>query len=344
VRIIAKFFGLVFAACLLVVANEPADAQTPLRSVSTLPGWQQDNLIDWLAAWNRSCQLEPWKGQTERLRDAWKAACRSTRHKTSVSSEWLARNFHVKHLEDKAFVTGYFEPEIKGSREKQAEFPVPLYGMPKNPESIALSRKQIEAGGLNALGLELVWLSNPIDAFFFHIQGSGRVRFADGTSLALGYAGNNGHPYYAIGQDLIASGAISRSAISMQTIAAWLRSHPEAAPEMMQRNPRYIYFKVQAAGYPVGAQGAILVPARSLAVDPKHIPYGLPVWLDVDHPDPASDKRLRRLVIAQDTGGAIRGPGRADLFWGAGDRAAELAGRMRSKGRLYVLWPGRTDP
>jgi membrane-bound lytic murein transglycosylase A len=344
VSFLSKLVVLVLLLGTVGLTAVRAETNSVPDSVGALPGWANDDLSGWLTAWKRSCQQRPWNTAGTVDRKAWEAACRDAMHRKTVTAEWVARYFHVKRFADDAFVTGYFEPTVPGSKQKSREFSVPLYRMPKTAEHVSLPRSAIDAGGLDGLGLELVWLSDAVNAFFFHIQGSGRVQFADGSSLGLAYAGNNGQAYYAIGRDLVARGEISRDAVSMQTIAAWLRSHPRDAKALMHRNPRYIYFHVRPGESPLGAQGAALTPERSLAVDPRFIPYGLPVWLDVEHPDGQPNTRLRKLVVAQDTGAAIKGDNRADFFWGAGDRAAALAGRMQSRGHLYVLWPRLAKP
>jgi len=199
-------------------------------------------------------------------------------------------------------------------------------------------RKAIVEGALDPRNLEIVWVDDPVDAFFLQIQGSGRVTLEDGRVMRLGYAGQNGHPYVAIGRELIARGALTRETVSMQSIRAWLAANPAEAAALMNANPSYVFFRELPGDGPVGAQGAALTPLRSLAVDRRFVPLGTPVWLDAEHPDPGT-ARLRRLVVAQDVGGAIRGPVRGDLFWGHGDAAADLAGRMKSPGRYYLLLP-----
>lgn len=271
---------------------------------------------------------------------SWQDACKAAVAADTVDAAWLARHFTISPVTDEALVTGYFEPAVAGARQPSAAYPVPIHRPPTASSPLRrLPRAAIEAGGLDGQGLELLWLADPVDAFFLHIQGSGQVRFPDGSTRRVGYAGDNGQPYRAIGRDLVEAGYIQRDEVSMQTIAAWLRAHPEAGVAMMQRNPRYIFFQMLDGEGPVGAQGVVLEPEHSLAVDPEYIPYGLPVWVDVEHPEAGAGRRLQRLTVAQDTGSAIKGPARADYFWGAGARAADLAGRMKSRGRLYVLLP-----
>ncbi|QYU68562.1 MltA domain-containing protein [Leptolyngbya sp. 15MV] len=202
-------------------------------------------------------------------------------------------------------------------------------------------RAGIVAGGLDGRAPIIAWVDSRVDAFFLEIQGSGRVRLPDGGLLRVGYAGWNGHPYWAIGRGLLERGVLTRETISMQAIRAWLIGAPSTeALALMARNPSYGFFRrVDLADDegPIGALGVPLVPMRALAVDRAHVPFGLPVW--VDGQDPITGAPLRRLTVAKDTGGAIRGTARADLFTGWGAEAAERAGRMRDPARLWVLLP-----
>ncbi len=264
--------------------------------------------------------------------------------------------------------TGYYEAHLNGARKPDNTYRFPLYRRPADLISVDLGkfrdamkgeriagsvvdgrlvpyadRNAITRGALKRRGLELLWVDSAVDAFFLHIQGSGRVSMSDGAVVRVGYAGANGRPYRAIGRDLIKSGAIPADRISMQTIRAWLAAHPNQAQEMMGRNRSYIFFRTLQGDGPIGALGVALVPGRSLAVDRRFIPLGLPVWLDATDPMSAATP-LRRLLVAQDTGGAIRGPVRGDMFWGHGAAAAARAGRMKSRGRYYLLLPRRPHP
>ncbi|HJO71668.1 MAG TPA: murein transglycosylase A [Rhodospirillales bacterium] len=267
--------------------------------------------------------------------------------------------------------TGYYEAELRGSRTRRGPYQVPIYSRPGDLVSIDLgrfrqdwegqhiagrvvvgqlvpmeSRAEIENGALAGRGLEILWVDDPIDAFFLHVQGSGRIAMEDGAIVRLGFAGRNGHPYRAIGRDLVERGIIPRDCISMQSIRAWLKAHPRQGARLMASNPSFIFFRVVEGDGPTGAtgaQGVALTPGRSLAVDRRFVPLGVPVWLDTTDPVDAS-RPLRRLVVAQDTGGAIRGPVRGDLFWGFGAAAAERAGLMKQKGRYYLLLPKGTKP
>lgn len=271
------------------------------------------------------------------------------------------------HHEETGLFTGYYEPLLEGSRKREGPYQVPLYRRPPELVMVDLGqfrdelagqriagevedgnlrpyadRAEIEEGALEGRGLEIAWVNDPVDAFFLQIQGSGRIRLAEGGEVRAGYAAQNGHPYFAIGKDLIERGAIPREKISMQSIRRWLEENPEEAVAVMRKNASYVFFEEQKGEGPLGAEGVPLTPGRSLAVDRKHIPLGVPIWLDGAMPgaqEGAADRPLRRLLVAQDTGGAIRGPVRGDVFWGHGEYAADVAGRMKHPGRLWLLLP-----
>ena len=191
---------------------------------------------------------------------------------------------------------------------------------------------------LSGKGLELVWVDDPVDAFFLQIQGSGLIRLPSGKILRVGYAGKNGQPYFAIGRDLVARGALTTENVSLQTIRAWLAANPAEAQAVMNKNQSYVFFRAITGAGPIGAQGVPLTAGHSLAVDRRYIPLGAPLWLDTADPL-VPGAPLRRLVIAQDTGGAIKGVVRGDFFWGSGDRARNGAGKMKEPGRFYILLP-----
>lgn len=259
--------------------------------------------------------------------------------------------------------TGYFEPELVGRRTRDAVFTVPVYRRPSDLVMVDLGqfrdsfkgeriagrvidgrlrpfedRAEIDAGALAGRGLEIAWVHDPVALFFLHIQGSGRIALEDGSILRIGYDGHNGHSYVAIGRVLVAEGALDRESVSLQSIRGWLQANPDRAAEIMARNPSYIFFRELTDAGPLGAMGVALTPGHSLAIDRRFMPLGAPVWLDAEDPLDAS-RRLRRLMVAQDTGGAIRGPVRGDVFWGPGTEAEERAGRMKSRGRYWLLLP-----
>ena len=263
--------------------------------------------------------------------------------------------------------TGYFEPLLHGSRRRSERYSVPLYTQPSDLVMVDLGRfrddlrgrrvagrvqggslqpyddrEAIASGSLAGRGLELIWVDDAIDAFFLHIQGSGRVALDDGSVFRVGYAAQNGHPYHAIGRTLVDWGELTLEEVSLQSIDAWLREHPDRADEVMATNDSYVFFREIRGEGPIGAQGVALTPERSLAVDRQHVPLGVPVWLDAMVPAAAAaapDERRQWLLVAQDTGGAIRGAVRGDVFWGAGERARAVAGRMAHRGRYWALVP-----
>ena len=270
-------------------------------------------------------------------------------------------------LGHRGLLTGYYEPLLHGSRRRGGPFRTPLLAAPRDVVSVDLGRFRaelagkkiagrlvgstlepyfdraaIDGGALAGRGLELVWVDDAVDAFFLHIQGSGRVALDDGSVLRLGYAAQNGHPYVAIGKLLVERGELVRSAVSMGAIRDWLAAHPGEAGAVLAANPSYVFFRELGDRNAVGSLGVELVAGRSLAVDRRNLPLGAPVWLDALAPaaaDGAPDVALQRLVVAQDTGGAIRGVVRGDLFWGFGDEATSRAGRMRHPVRMWVLLP-----
>ncbi|MFW5834125.1 MAG: murein transglycosylase A, partial [Pseudomonadota bacterium] len=244
--------------------------------------------------------------------------------------------------------TGYYEPLLRGARWPSERFRYPLHRAPGNLAGRRghplLARAAIDRGALAREALELVWVDDPIAKFFLQIQGSGQVELGGGERIRVGYAGQNGHPYRAIGRDLIEAGHIPPELMSMQAIDGWLRAaSPTEAFGLMHRNPSYVFFRelgpvIDTPG-PIGAMGVPVTPGRSLAVDRDHTPLGSLVWVETTAPTPAGEQPLRRLMVAQDVGGAIRGPVRGDVFWGAGPEAEYAAGHMKQPGRLWQLVP-----
>ncbi|MBL6957419.1 MAG: murein transglycosylase A [Rhodospirillales bacterium] len=259
--------------------------------------------------------------------------------------------------------TGYYEAQLRGSWKPGGRYTVPLYAKPHEMVTVNLglfnsdlkgrsvvgrtekgrlvpmqTRGEINGGALKGRGLELMWVDDPVEAFFLHVQGSGRVHMTDGSVVRLGFAAKNGHPYRSIGRVLIKRGVLTRHTASMASIRRWVKQNPRQGALLLAENPSYVFFRILTGDGPIGSQGAPLTAGRSLAVDRRHVPLGLPVWLDTT--DPLRPKRpLRRLLIAQDTGGAIKGPVRGDFFWGYGAEAERNAGSMKQLGRYYLLLP-----
>lgn len=366
-------------AALLLAATLAACAPSTPRPLgfADLPGWAGDAQAEILPALRASCVAianlppdRPLGGTGLTLRTAASLAPACAELDTLPGGDAAARTFLERRFTPVALgegtLTGYFEPELRGSLRPGGAFATPLHARP--PELVEADlgsfipdlrgrrvaglvregrlhpfpdRAAILAGALRGQGLELAWVDDPADAFFLHIQGSGRVRLDDGGVLRLGYAGWNGHPYFAVGRTLVEQGVLAREAVSMQAIRAWMaQAGPAEAAALMARNPSYIFFRrldLPPEAGPIGTLGAPLTPMRSIAVDRTQVPLGLPVW--VAGTDPLTRAPLRRLTVAQDTGGAIRGPARADMFTGWGAEAAERAGRMRDPAALFLLVP-----
>jgi membrane-bound lytic murein transglycosylase A len=273
---------------------------------------------------------------------------------------WFQDNFELVEVGDgKAFVTGYFEPEIAGCRTRQPGCEVPVYRKPPDLVEVDAAaaaaagtprrgrlengvmvpyyeRAEIEDGALASRGLEIAWARDAIEFFFLQIQGSGRLRMPDGSVMRIGYAGQNGREYVGIGKLMKDRGLLGPGQTSMQGIVAWLRAHPEEGRAIMRENKSYIFFQELTGPGPLGALGLPVTPRATVAADPKFVPLGAPVLLELDR------REASGLWVAQDTGGAIKGSNRFDTFWGAGEEAARIAGGMQGRGRAYILVPKGT--
>jgi membrane-bound lytic murein transglycosylase A len=321
----------------------------------------------------RSTELNDLFGVTDDWREVCNAASRVDSKDNVAARHFFESWFTPVQIFESArrqgFLTGYYEPQLEGSWRRSPAFDVPLLRLPTDLVQVDLgnfrdglkgervagrvvgsnlqpydTRAQITAGALDAEDRTLVWVNDTVDAFFLHIQGSGRVVMQDGTVIRVAYAGQNGRAYSAIGRILVERGELTLEETSMQSIRLWLNDHPLEAGELMDVNESYIFFKEAPVGNPllgpVGAQNVPLTPRRSLAVDRRYYALGLPVWIDIDTTAlkfDGEETSLRILTIAQDTGGAIRGPQRGDYFLGFGDEAGEIAGRMRAEGRFFAL-------
>lgn len=260
--------------------------------------------------------------------------------------------------------TGYYEAELRGAFGPDNRYRFPIYAKPKDLISANLgsfddaykgktiygrldqgrfvpyySRAEIEDGALSGRQLETVWVDNAIDAFVLHVQGSGRVILPDGSHVRVGFEAKNGHRYTSIGRELVAANQMRLEDVTMPAIRAWMEAHPVAALALMRKNKSFIFFRIVDGDGPIGAQGVALSPGRSLAVDRTFVPLGAPLWINTTEPGTRGKEKLRRLVVAQDTGSAIKGPVRGDFFWGYGAEAAYKAGVMNETGDYYILLP-----
>ncbi len=311
---------------------------------AALPGWEEDAVGEAWPALLASCaRLRAAPEAT-----AWHSGCAAAgaladappAAQRAFLAAWLAPEDHGSGL-----LTGYYEPELRGALGPWRQFQTALRAPPPGlaPGALLPPRAAIEAGALDGHALPLLWVDDPVDGFFLEVQGSGRIRLTGGAVLRVGYAGRNGQPYVAIGRLLIERGAIPRSAMSMQAIRAWLAAAPPgAARALLDANPAYVFFRIldglSPEEGPLGTLQVPLTPGRSIAVDPTQVPLGAPVWIVTA--DPLDGRPIRRLVLAQDTGGAIRGRARGDLFFGWGEAAAQRAGLMQDReARMWVLTP-----
>jgi membrane-bound lytic murein transglycosylase A len=351
------------------VPPEPAPP-TPLMTPSTfsaMPGWEKDDLRQAWSAFVASCNVLIRK-------DEWKDACTASRSVpaadgTAIRSyfeSWFVPNqIRAADGADTGLITGYYEAMLRGARKKGGAFQTPLYRVPDDLLTIELAsvypdlkgkrlrgklvgkkvvpystRAEIERA--EVAGKELLWVDDPVEAFFLEVQGSGRIQLADsGETVRVSYADQNGHPYKAIGRWLIDQGELTPAQATAQGIKAWIAANPTRRQELFNVNPSYVFFREERLPDPsVGPKGALGVPltaGRSIAIDPLLLPLGAPVYLSTT--ESGSEVPMQRLVMAQDTGGAIRGAVRADFFFGFGYEAMENAGRMKQRGQLWVLMP-----
>ena len=380
-RLLSCFFliGLTvwLAACTTTPPVIPETEQMPMEerqqvSFSDLPGWKSDNLKDVLPAFRKSCRAIGKKQD-------WQDVCAKA-YDIDENDTFAIRSFFETHFipyrianengSETGLATGYFEPLLKGSRVRKGKFRTALYRQPDDLLVIDLAsaypqlkglrlrgkldgnrvvpyetRAEIEKSGKLA-GHEIVWVDDVLDAFFLEIQGSGRVYIPEsGETIRLAYANQNGRPYRSIGRYLLDRGELKPGQASSQQIRQWIRRNPERLREVLDSNPSYVFFREERiddpSEGPKGALGVPLTPERSIAIDPRHIPLGAPVFVDTTRP--YSSVPLQKLMLAQDTGGAIRGAVRADYFWGFGPQAGEMAGKMKQKLKVWLLLPKQPE-
>jgi membrane-bound lytic murein transglycosylase A len=370
------------AACAPTKPATPPDRLVLMpASFGDLAGWTSDGVGEALAALKKSCTrrlgfagaapVGP-QGMAGTVAD-WRPPCaaaaavdeRDDAAARGFFEAWFRPYRCANNETTEGLFTGYYEPELKGARVHSGGFETPLMKRPPDLVAVELgdfradwrgeriagrvvdgrlkpyeTRAQIEAGALDRLNLGLLWIDDPVAAFFLQVQGSGRIDLPDGRQVRVGYDGQNGWPYVAIGRVMIERGLIDRESATMPGIRAWLAAHPAETKDILDANPSYVFFREIVGDGPVGSEGVVLTPGRSLAVDPKFLPLGAPFWLDAA----ADDGQIRRLLIAQDTGGAIRGPVRGDVFWGHGPDAERRAGTLRARGGYFLLLPKTVTP
>lgn len=350
----------------------PKPPAKPLQEArwEDVKGWGADNLAEAHGALLESC------GALAK-QPAWREACEAARALPAENAALRAffetrfRPWRVVNSDEstEGLVTGYYEPLLRGSRERSKSFSHAIYGVPDDLLVVDLGelypelknfrlrgrldgrrvvpywpRAELTPQAPALAGKALLWVADPIELFFLQVQGSGRVELPDGRRVRVGYADQNGHPYQSIGRWLVEQGELKLEDASMQGIQAWARANPKRLHELLNVNPSFVFFRElpDNGGGPPGALGVPLTPGRSIAVDPRAVPLGAPVFLATTQP--ASGQPMQRLVLAQDTGGAIKGAVRADFFWGFGAEAGAQAGRMRQKGEMWVLLPSALVP
>ena len=368
------------AACTALPPPAPGPAPERDRAIlkpvafAQLPGWADDAVAEAWPAFVSGCAALVSRPPTAGI---WREPCAATVTADPRDSA-AARAFFERYFSayqavapdgaSAGLVTGYYEPLLQGSRVRSARNRYPLFSPPDDLLTVDLSelypelkdkrvrgrlegrrvvpywpRADIESGRAAVAGKELAFVDDPVEAFFLQIQGSGRIRLAEGGVMRVGYADQNGQPFRSIARVLLERGVLTPGQATMQGIKAWAREHPEELPALLNENPSYVFFRevvpdpAATIDGPTGTLGVPLAAGRAIAVDPRSIPLGAPVFLATSWP--LSNEPLNRLMLAQDTGGAIRGALRADFFWGFGDDAAWQAGRMKQEGRMWVLWP-----
>lgn len=378
-RLRAGLAALVAALLVSSCAEPPPADRLTLTPVAfaELRGWGDDRVSEALPALLRSCAVLDGKPADRAVgRDGvggvvadWVGPCAAAR-RLPPGDDGAARAFFETWFQPyraaagasaEGLFTGYYESELRAAAQPDARYRVPVYGRPADLVTVDLDaflpdlkapdivgrvekgrlvpypkRADIDGGALGGDAPVLLWADDPVDVLLLHIQGSGRAHLPDGRVVRVGFAASNGHKFIGIGRTLLDKGRIGRDQASMPAIAAWLRANPGEAAGLINENPRYIFFRLVDGDGPIGAQGVALTPGRSMAVDPAHVPLGVPLWLDAPGPD---GEALRRLVLAQDTGAAIKGPIRGDFFWGHGGAAFDKAGRMKSRGGYALLLP-----
>ena len=319
-------------------------------SWQTLPGWQDDDVSQAWPAWLKSCDALRRRSGEVNWHQVCEQATRVSNRDSQAIRRYFENNFQAYEIRNSSgsetgLITGYYEPVMNGALNRTGVYNVPLYSYPsawrKSKPNPGPTRAELIGSGM-LKGSEIAWVQDPVAAAFMQIQGSGKIRLEDGRVLRLGYAGTNDQPFKSFAQWLLDRKEITRSEATMQGISQWAKRNPDRVNEMLNANPRFVFFKelpgnVEADLGPNGALGVPLTSERSIAIDLQAMPLGAPVFLATTKP--LSSQPLQKLVMAQDTGKAIVGGVRADYYWGSGDAAGEMAGRMKQNGKMWVLLP-----
>ncbi|WP_137700941.1 murein transglycosylase A [Marimonas lutisalis] len=321
-------------AGLMMAGGAAAETEYTILEFKDLNGWAEDDQSEALSVFLNTC--------ADMKDPDWEALCALAADQTDARA-FFELFFRPVLIEDgrEPLFTGYFEPELNGDTAPSARYRYPIYSMPPEARTARqwLTRREIETGEvMSGRGLEIAWVDDPVELFFLQVQGSGRIRLPSGRYIRVGYGGSNGHDYRSIGVELVRRGIYKAHQVSAQVIKNWVRRNPLDGLELLRHNPSYVFFRtvnqVPAELGPLGAMNRSITAMRSIAVDPAYTPLGAPVWIEKGGKGP-----LRRLMVAQDTGSAIKGAQRADIFFGTGDQAGIRAGRLRDPGRMVVLLP-----
>ncbi len=328
--------SVLLAGTMMAASASGAETTHEIVAFSDLDGWERDDHAAALSVFLNTC--------ADMDEPDWRNLCAVAQAQDSENARaFFELFFRPVVIRDgkAAMFTGYFEPELNGSRRPGGPFRYPVYKMPPEARTASqwLTRRDIlNSGVMDGRGLEIAWVDNSVELFFLQIQGSGRIRLPDGQSIRVGYGGSNGHNYRSIGVELVRRGIFNVHQVSAQVIRNWVKRNPAAGKELLLHNQSYVFFRevshVPARYGPLGAMNRSITALRSIAVDPKYYTLGAPVWVEKD-----GDGKMRRLMIAQDTGSVIKGAQRADIFFGTGDAAGLAAGRLRDPGRMVVLLP-----
>ena len=381
---VSALITLLLTSCTSVEApKEKLPLKLTQASYVDLQGWDGASQEQTLKAFEKTCQrllkssADKSFGLGTKVSE-WQEPCRNLPNLQTASATdakayfetWFTPYAALSGSESEGLFTGYYEASLNGSPVRTGAYQTPLRARPKDLVMVNLGefvpdlkgqriagrvnkdgqlkpyedRKAIETGALSKdMDVPLYWVDSAIDAFFLQVQGSGVVTLPDGSTQRIGYDGQNGHPYTAIGKELIARGALTKDNVSMQSIRDWLAANPKEAVDVMRTNKSYVFFKKLDGAGPVGGEGVVLTPEVSMAIDRSVWPYGLPMYVDIEHPVDGAPQ-IRKLMVGQDTGGAIKGNIRGDFFWGYGPEAAAHAGPMKSSGKLWVLLPKNSTP
>lgn len=359
-RRLGSLLGVLVVSACVAQPNTGADGLSDYGSVATLPGWANVDATGALRSFVKSCKVLMLMPPDTKLGGSgvvsqrggqaglWDPACQAAKA-VAPGNEAAARQFfeswfEVYQASGTATFTGYFEPEVMGSKNEQPGYNVPLYAKPSVSSLATLSRTEIDGGGLYRQTPVTAYVASPVDAYMLQVQAAGRIVLRNGRVLSVGFDGDNGQPYTPIGSVLVQMGALSANNLNYQSISDWLKAHPAQARSIMEQNENYVYLRpvgyLPASEGPPGTLGVNLTARHSVAVDRNALPLGAPVFVSTTNPQ--TNTPLNLLAVAQDTGAGLNGPDEVDIFFGSGPDAQQIAGAMQQQGTVYLLLPRST--